>query len=63
MATVDIDYDYIDEDKETKHALFVVFESGFDEKSCFVPKSQVEVDEGRKVITMPEWLATDKGLT
>lgn len=62
MATVDIDYDYIDEDKETKHALFVVFESGFDEVSCFVPKSQVEVDDKRKVITMPEWLATEKGL-
>lgn len=62
MATVDIDYDYIDEDKETKHAHFIVFESGFDEVSCFVPKSQVEIDEKRKVVTMPTWMATEKGL-
>lgn len=62
MATVDIDYDYIDEDKETKHAHFIVFEQGFDGVSCFVPKSQVEIDERRKVVTMPEWMATEKGL-
>lgn len=62
MATVDIDFDYIDDDKETKHAFFIVFESGFDEVSCFVPKSQVEIDYKRKVATMPEWLATEKGL-
>ena len=62
MANVDIDYDHIDEDKETKHAFFIVFESGFDEVSCFVPKSQVEIDERRKVVTMPEWMATEKGL-
>lgn len=62
MATVDIDYDHIDEDKETKHAVFIVFESGFDEVSCFVPKSQVEIDEHRKVVTMPIWMAIEKGL-
>lgn len=62
MSTVDIDYDYIDEDKETKHAYFVVFEEGFDGVSCFVPKSQVEVDQRRKVITMPIWMAEQKGL-
>lgn len=62
MATVDVDYDYVDEDKETKHAYFIVFESCFDEVSCFVPKSQVEIDETHKVVTMPEWLATEKGL-
>lgn len=62
MATVDIDFDHIDEDKETKHAFFIVFESGFDEVSCFVPKSQVEIDKHRKVVTMPEWMATEKGL-
>lgn len=62
MATVDIDFDDIDDDKETKHAYFIVFESGFDEKSCFVPKSQVEIDEKHKVVTMPVWMAKEKGL-
>ena len=62
MTNVDIDYDSIDDDKETKHAYFIVFESGFDEVSCFVPKSQVEVDEKRKIVTMPEWMAHEKGL-
>lgn len=62
MATVDIDFDYIDDDKETKHAFFIVFESGFDEKSCFVPKSQVEIDHKRKLVTMPVWMANEKGL-
>lgn len=62
MPTVDIDYDYIDDDRETKHAYFVVFEEGFDEVSCFIPKSQVEVDRKREVITMPTWLAEEKGL-
>lgn len=62
MATVDIDYDSIDDDKETKHAYFIVFESGFDEVSCFVPKSQVEIDAMRKIVTMPVWMANEKGL-
>ncbi len=62
MATVDVDYDRIDEARETKHAYFVIFAEGFDEVSCFVPKSQVEVDEKRKVITMPEWMAIEKDL-
>lgn len=62
MANVDIDFDRIDEARETKHAFFIIFESGFDEVSCFVPKSQVEVDEKRKVVSMPEWMATEKGL-
>lgn len=62
MATVDIDFDYIDADRETKHAHFVVFEEGFDGVSCFVPKSKVEVDYERKIVTMPFWLAREKGL-
>lgn len=62
MASVDVDYDYIDDEKETKHAVFVVFEEGFDEHSCFLPKSQIEIDERHKVITMPVWLAQDKDL-
>lgn len=63
MASVDIDFDDIDDDKETKHAYFIIFESGFDGVSCFVPKSQVEIDHKRKVVTMPSWMATEKGLT
>lgn len=62
MSTVDIDFDYIDEEKETKHAYFIVFEEGFDEVSCFVPKSQVEIDEHNKIVTMPIWMAEEKEL-
>ena len=62
MASVDVDYDHIDEDRETKHAYFIVFDEGFDEVSCFVPKSQVKIDEDHKVVTMPEWLAVEKNL-
>ncbi len=62
MATVDVDYDRIDEVRETKHAYFVIWHEGIDEVSCFVPKSQVEIDEKHKIITMPEWLAKDKEL-
>lgn len=62
MPTVDVDYDYVDEDRETKHAHFIVFEEGFDDVSCFLPKSQIEIDEDRKVVTMPEWLAQEKEL-
>lgn len=62
MATVDVDYDRIDEARETKHAHFIIWTEGFDEVSCFVPKSQVEIDEKRKVVTMPEWLGREKEL-
>ena len=60
--TVDVDFEYVDEDRETKHAHFIVFEEGFDEVSCFLPKSQIKIDEGNKVVTMPEWLGIEKGL-
>lgn len=30
-------------------------------KDVWIPKSQCEFD-GRQTVTMPEWLATDKGL-
>lgn len=59
MPTVDIEFDYIE--KETEHAYLIVFKSGFDEVSCFVPKSQVEIDHRRKVVTMPIGLANKKG--
>ena len=63
MASVDIDYDYIDEDKETKHAIRVIIEQNvMDEYAVWLPKSEIEVDEKRKVITMPEWLAREKDL-
>lgn len=62
MAKVDIDFDRIDETRETKHAHFVVFDSGFGGISCFVPKSQTEIDHERKIVTMPEWMAIEKGL-
>ena len=61
-TTVDVDFDYVDDDRETKHAYFIVFEQGFDEVSMFLPKSQVEVDRNNEVVTMPEWLATEKEL-
>jgi len=64
MASVDIDYDRIDEDKETKHAIYVVIQDDvMDTIAVWLPKSEIEVDEKNKVITMPEWLATEKELT
>lgn len=59
---VSIDFDYIDHDKGTRDAYFIVFEDTFDEVSCFVPRSQVTVDEVANIATMPEWLAQEKGL-
>lgn len=59
MVSVDIDYDRIDHDKETKHAIFVIFE---DDIAVWLPKSQIKVDYKHKIITMPEWLAEDKDL-
>lgn len=62
-STVDVDFDSLDEDKETKHAWFIVFDSGFDTYTAdYVPKSQVEIDEKRKVVTMPVWMAKEKDL-
>lgn len=49
-------------------AAYRVSDTGEDKDGVWVPKSQVEVEEvpGKKgrvaVFTMPEWLATDKGL-
>ena len=63
MASVDIDYDYIDEDKETKHAIYVVIEdNALDTIAVWLPKSQVTVNEKHKTITMPEWLGHEKEL-
>ena len=32
------------------------------EHKVWVPKSQVELDEDTGILTLPEWLAIDKGL-
>jgi hypothetical protein len=60
--TVDIDFDHIDYDRETKHAHLVIIESGFDEIAVWLPKSQIEIDDKKNIITMPEWLAEEKEL-
>jgi hypothetical protein len=62
-STVDVDFDSLDENKETKHAWFIVFCSDFDTYVAeYVPKSQVEVDEKRKIVTMPVLMAKEKDL-
>lgn len=38
-----------------------LFDGGGDE-AVWLPKSQCEWDEEEKTMTMPEWLAKDKGL-
>lgn len=43
--------------RETEKA-YLVFDGS---REAWVPKSQVEWDEGKGVFTMPEWLAIDKG--
>lgn len=44
----------------------VLFHTGDKEQAVWLPLSQVEVDEtgspGIATVTLPEWLATDKGL-
>lgn len=63
MTSVDINYDHIDGDKETKHAIFVIIQDDvIDTIAVWLPKSQIEIDKKRKIITMPEWLATEKEL-
>jgi hypothetical protein len=44
----------------------VLFHTGNKEEAAWLPLSQIEVDEtgiaGIVTVTLPEWLATDKGL-
>lgn len=44
----------------------VLFHTGNKEQAAWLPLSQIEVDEtgvpGIVTVTLPEWLATDKGL-
>lgn len=44
----------------------VLFHTGDKEQAAWLPLSQIEVDEtgvpGIVTVTLPEWLATDKGL-
>lgn len=54
----DVDYERIKVDDPTlKAVLFVI-----NRKEVWLPRSQIEVDTDDKTITMPEWLALDKGL-
>ncbi len=52
----EIDFDEIEH--ETDEA--VMFE--IDNRLVWLPKSQIEFDRDDKTITLPEWLATEKGL-
>ena len=53
----------------TKHAetakAILVSDTGDKDDAIWLPKSQIEVDDdghGNVTVTLPEWLATDKGL-
>jgi hypothetical protein len=45
--------------KSTEKAWFVETEDGLE---AWIPKSQAEFDEDTLTLTLPEWLAIDKGL-
>lgn len=44
---------------QTKHA-YLVSTSGLEHEAVWIPKSQCELD--KDVLTLPEWLATQRGL-
>jgi hypothetical protein len=48
---------------ETAKALFLS-ETGEKEDAVWIPKSQIEIEAsgGAYIVTMPEWLAVEKGL-
>ena len=46
---------------ETEKA-WLVSDSGERDKAVWIPKSQAEFDEADSVMTLPQWLAKDKGL-
>jgi mannose-6-phosphate isomerase-like protein (cupin superfamily) len=53
--------DLVDIGVELKHETdraWLVFDGA---KEVWVPKSQAELSEDQKTLTMPEWLAMDKG--
>lgn len=51
---------------EAQTAKAVLFHTGNKEEAVWLPLSQIEVDEtgigGIVTVTLPEWLAEDKGL-
>ena len=53
---VEVDFDRIV--GETDLAFLVEI----DGEEYWLPKSQCEIDEGGKTVSMPEWLAEEKGL-
>ena len=53
-----LDYEFEDIINETENAWLILIR----EEEIWFPKSQVEVDEDNNTISMPEWLATEKGL-
>ena len=55
--TVDIDYDTL-KHRTPKATLLII-----DKEEIWLPNSQITVNEDENTVTMPEWLATDKGLT
>lgn len=46
---------------ETEKA-WLVSDTGERDKAVWIPKSQAEFDEADGTLTLPEWLAKDKGL-
>jgi hypothetical protein len=64
VAAYDLSYTRVI--RETPDAYLLLFYEGetvFDEsKSEWLPKSEVVLNEGDKMVTVPEWLAIEKGL-
>lgn len=54
----DINYDFIKiDDAWRKAVLFAI-----DGEDVWLPRSQIEISEEDKQVTLPEWLAVEKGL-
>lgn len=65
MSEVTIHYDEICIFRTSDKAWAVMWgdtRSERDKSLVFLPKSQVEVDKSNKTITLPEWLAIEKGI-
>lgn len=57
-SLADVEYDFVKLDDPAKKAILFRIEG----KDVWLPRSQIEVDEDQKMVTMPEWLATEKEL-
>ena len=53
--------DIVDIDGTMKRQTEKAWLIDFGDKEVWIPKSQIEVDLVDDVVTMPEWLAKDKG--